>query len=73
MMEWLSRKRPIAGIFIPNWIIVLATIVVILVIYTTMGIPERHLSRYVPRGMAEGELLRCFMWRVLAREGVRIS
>jgi hypothetical protein len=42
MMELLSRKTPIAGIFISNWIIVLTTIVVLLVIYTTMGIPERH-------------------------------
>jgi len=50
MMEWLTGKKPKAGIFISNWIIVLATMVVILVIYTTMGIPER-LSRYVPRGM----------------------
>jgi len=42
MMEWLSRKTPVAGIFISNWVIVPATMVVILVIYTTMGIPERH-------------------------------
>ncbi len=42
MMEWLNRKTPIADIFISNWIIVLTTMVVILVIYKTMGIPERH-------------------------------
>ena len=32
-MEWFSRKTPIAGTEIPNWMIVLGAIIIILVIY----------------------------------------
>jgi hypothetical protein len=35
-MEWFSRKTSIAGIQIPNWVIVLGAIIVILLIYTFM-------------------------------------
>ncbi len=35
-MEWFSRKTSIAGIQISNWILVLAAVVVILVIYTNI-------------------------------------
>jgi hypothetical protein len=33
-MEWFSRKTSIAGVQIPNWVIVLGAIIVILLIYT---------------------------------------
>jgi hypothetical protein len=32
-MEWFSRKTSIAGIQIPNWILVVAAVVVIWIIY----------------------------------------
>jgi hypothetical protein len=33
-MEWFSRKTSIAGVQIPNWVIVLGAIIVIWLIYT---------------------------------------
>ena len=33
-MEWFSRKTSIAGVQIPNWILVVAAAVVIWIIYT---------------------------------------
>jgi hypothetical protein len=33
-MEWFSRKTSIAGVQIPNWILVVAAVVVIWIIYT---------------------------------------
>jgi len=33
-MEWFSRKISIAGVQIPNWVIVLGAIIVIWLIYT---------------------------------------
>ncbi len=33
-MEWFSRKTSIVGIQIPNWILVVAAVVVIWIIYT---------------------------------------
>jgi len=35
-MEWFSRKTSIAGVQIPNWVIVLGAIIVIWLIYTFM-------------------------------------
>ena len=35
-MEWFSQKTSIAGVQIPNWGIVLAAVVVILLIYNSM-------------------------------------
>jgi hypothetical protein len=35
-MEWFSRKTSIAGIQIPNWVVVLGATIVILFIYTFM-------------------------------------
>jgi len=35
-MEWFSRKTSIAGIQISNWMIVLAAVIVILLIYNSM-------------------------------------
>ena len=35
-MEWFSRKTSIAGIQISNWMVVLGTVIVILIIYTFM-------------------------------------
>ena len=35
-MEWLSRKTSIAGVQIPNWVIVLGAIIVIWLIYTSI-------------------------------------
>jgi hypothetical protein len=32
-MEWLSRKTSIAGVQIPNWMVVLGAVIVILLIY----------------------------------------
>lgn len=33
-MEWFSRKTSIAGIEVPNWILVVVVIVVICIIYS---------------------------------------
>jgi hypothetical protein len=33
-MEWFSRKTSIAGIEVPNWILVVVVIVVIWIIYS---------------------------------------
>ena len=33
-MDWFSRKTSIAGVQIPNWVIVLGAIIVIWLIYT---------------------------------------
>jgi hypothetical protein len=33
-MEWFSRKTSIAGIQVPNWILVVVVIVVIWIIYS---------------------------------------
>jgi hypothetical protein len=35
-MEWFSRKTSIAGVQIPNWVIVLGAIIVIWLIYTSI-------------------------------------
>jgi hypothetical protein len=35
-MEWFSRKTSIAGIQIPNWMVVLGAVIVIWLIYTFM-------------------------------------
>jgi hypothetical protein len=35
-MEWFSQKTSIAGIQISNWILVLAAIIVILIIYSSI-------------------------------------
>jgi hypothetical protein len=35
-MEWFSRETSIAGIQIPNWVIVLGAIIVIFVLYRLM-------------------------------------
>jgi hypothetical protein len=35
-MEWFSQKTSIAGIQIPNWVIVLGAIIVIWIIYRLM-------------------------------------
>ena len=35
-MEWFSQKTSIAGIQIPNWIVLLGAIIVFLLIYTFM-------------------------------------
>jgi len=36
VMEWFSKKTSIAGIQLPNWIVVLGAIIVILIIYTSI-------------------------------------
>ncbi len=36
-MEWFSRKTSIAGIQISNWILVLAALVIIWIIYSFVG------------------------------------
>jgi hypothetical protein len=33
-MEWFSRKTSIAGIEVPNWILVIVVIVVIWIVYS---------------------------------------
>jgi hypothetical protein len=33
-MEWFSRKTSLAGVEVPNWMIVLGAIIVILIIYS---------------------------------------
>jgi hypothetical protein len=35
-MEWFSKKTSIAGIHLPNWMVVLGAIIVILIIYTSI-------------------------------------
>jgi hypothetical protein len=35
-MEWFSKKTSIAGVELPNWIVALAAVVVILVLYSSM-------------------------------------
>jgi hypothetical protein len=35
-MEWFSKRTSIAGIQLPNWIVVLGAIIVILIIYTSI-------------------------------------
>jgi hypothetical protein len=35
-MEWFSRKTSIAGVEIPNWTVVLAAVVIILLLYSSM-------------------------------------
>jgi len=35
-MEWFSKKTSIAGVEIPNWGVVLAALVVILLLYSNM-------------------------------------
>jgi hypothetical protein len=35
-MEWFSKKTSIAGIELPNWMIVLGAIIVVLVIYASI-------------------------------------
>jgi hypothetical protein len=36
VMEWFTRKTSIAGIQIPNWMVVLGAVIVICLIYTFM-------------------------------------
>jgi hypothetical protein len=36
VMEWFSRKTSIAGIQIPNWMVVLGVVIVILLVYEFM-------------------------------------
>jgi hypothetical protein len=33
-MEWFSRKTSMAGVQVPNWMVVLGAIIVILIIYS---------------------------------------
>ena len=35
-MEWFNRKTSIAGVQLPNWMIVLGAIIVVLLIYNSM-------------------------------------
>jgi hypothetical protein len=35
-MEWFTRKTSIAGVQIPNWMIVLGAVIVVLLIYNSM-------------------------------------
>jgi hypothetical protein len=35
-MEWFSKRTSIAGIQLPNWIVVLGAIIVILIVYTSI-------------------------------------
>jgi len=35
-MEWFSRTTSIAGVQIPNWVLVLVAIIVIWLIYTSI-------------------------------------
>jgi hypothetical protein len=35
-MEWFSRKTSIAGVQVPNWLVVLGAIVVILIVYSSI-------------------------------------
>ena len=34
IMEWFSRKTSVAGVQVPNWMVVLGAIIVILIIYS---------------------------------------
>ena len=36
VMEWFSKKTSIAGIQLPNWMVVLGAIIVILIIYNSI-------------------------------------
>ena len=36
VMEWFSKRTSIAGIQLPNWIVVLGAIIVILIVYTSI-------------------------------------
>jgi hypothetical protein len=36
VMEWFSRETSIAGIQIPNWVVVLGAVIAIWLIYTFM-------------------------------------
>ena len=36
VMEWFSKKTSIAGVQLPNWMVVLGAIIVILIIYTSI-------------------------------------
>jgi hypothetical protein len=36
VMEWFSQKTSIAGVQIPNWMVVLGAIIVILIIYRSL-------------------------------------
>ena len=42
-MEWFSKKTSIAGIQLPNWMVVLGAIIVILIIYTSIHSRGRQL------------------------------
>ena len=35
-MEWFNQKTSIAGIQVPNWLIVLGAVIIVLVIYILM-------------------------------------
>jgi len=35
-MEWFSRKTSIAGVQVPNWMVVLGDVIVILIIYSSI-------------------------------------
>ena len=35
-MEWFTKKTSIAGVQLPNWIVVLGAIIVILIIYNSI-------------------------------------
>jgi hypothetical protein len=35
-MEWFSRKTSIAGVQVPNWMVVLGAVIVILIIYSSI-------------------------------------
>jgi hypothetical protein len=35
-MEWFGKRTSIAGIQLPNWMVVLGAIIVILIIYTSI-------------------------------------
>ena len=35
-MEWFSKKTSIAGVQIPNWGVILAAVVLILLVYSSM-------------------------------------
>ena len=36
VMEWFSKKTSIAGVQIPNWVVALAAVLVILLVYSSM-------------------------------------
>jgi hypothetical protein len=36
VMEWFSQKTSIAGIQVPNWMIVLAAVIIIWLVYSLM-------------------------------------